>query len=214
MQASDEQLLQRIAARDREAGAELFDRYAGEIHVLLARATGVVDAEDLLQEVFVRALRRASTFRGEASVRTWLHAIARLTLLERYRARREAGSLGEVAGPGPGPESLAIGAQRCRDRIAQLERLPDHEAIVLELHRIDGLSHDEIGALLGITAGASRKRLQRAAAMLEELRVAPETDIARHSRFDSWRASLLRRAIVKEDSHVDAPRREPSGEHP
>jgi len=215
---ADETLLERVAARDRSAGAELFDRYAGEIFGLLARATRPSDAEDLLQEVFVRALRRSSSFRGDASVRTWLHGIARLTLLERYRARREAASLGDLPAPGPGPESFAIGAQQCRERIAQLERLPDHEAIVLELHRIDGLSHDEIAALLGISPAASRKRLQRAVATLDQFQtgdsVEPEAGLARHSRFETWRASLLRRVIAKEEPHVDTTRREPSRGHP
>ena len=192
---SDEMLLERIASRDRASGASFFDRYAGQIFGFLARRAPAEEAEDLLQEVFVRALRGASSFRGAASVRTWLYAIARHVLLERSRARLDAETFVELSDERPGPESLAIGSEERRRVVAALGRLPDELAIVLELHRIDGLSHEEVGRILEISAAASRKRLQRAVRALDrELRAAPSR-LAAHSQLESWRASLLRRAL-------------------
>jgi len=198
--ASDAELLARVAARDRQAGAAFFDRYGGEIFGFLARRIGVTDAEDALQEVFVRALRRASTFRGEASLRTWLYSIARYVVIERNRSRVAVESIAELIESGPDPESLALRGEARRQLVAALEQLPDEQAIVLELHRIDGLSHDQIAALLEIKPSASRKRLQRATAALREVFAEPALP-ADHSRLESWRASLLRRTLPGEECH-------------
>ena len=190
----DAALLKRIADRDPDAASALFDRYAEEMLRFLSRRMGPAETEDLLQEVFVRALRGASRFRGDASVRTWLYSIARFTLYERYRARSEAGFIDPVDGRS-GPESLAIQGEHQRRVIAALERLPDELAVVLELHRIDGFSHREIADLLGITSAASRKRLERAVKELEENLESSPTLTCRHSRLDAWRHSLLRRVV-------------------
>jgi RNA polymerase sigma-70 factor (ECF subfamily) len=196
--SADAALLRRIAARDREAGAELFDRYAGDVLAYLRRQLGPQESEELLQEVFARALRRASAFRGQSSARTWLRAIARYAVYERYRDRFPAESLRPIAAPGPGPESLAIRGEARGRLLAALERLPDDQAIVLELHRVDGLTHRAIGRKLGISAAASRKRLERALAALARHLDSGNLGAARHELVESWRDSLLRRVIQEE----------------
>jgi RNA polymerase sigma factor (sigma-70 family) len=197
----DLELIQRIGARDRSAAAQLFDRHASGVLSFISRRVGAQEAEDLLQEVFVRALRRASTFRGESSVRTWLYAIARLVVFERYRgeARQRGESLGDIPADRPGPESFTLRGEERRRLLAALQQLPDEQALVLELYHIDGLTHDQVGELLGISSVASRKRLQRASRSMGEA-LAGETGPARHGRLESWRDSLLRRAGVREGS--------------
>lgn len=200
---SDADLLKRIADRDQEASAEIFNRYAEEIYGFLARRTNLAESEDLLQEVFVRALRGASRFRGDSSVRTWLYAIARYTLFERHRARIDGESFVDLTDAGPGPESLAIGGEERRRLVSALDQLPDEQAIVLELYRIDGLSHDQIAKLLDIQPSTSRKRLERAAKSLKKALKSSAYGDRKHSRIDSWRESLLRRVLPKE-FHDDA----------
>ena len=156
----------------------------------------------------MRALRGASRFRGESSARTWLYSIARNTLSERERERWEAHLAGDVGDPQPGPESLAIGGQQRRNLIAALDRLPDEQALVLELHRVDGFSHKQIAALLGIEIATSRKRMQRAKESLERALATSHSQHGRHSRIESWRSSLLRRALPEEAQiHVQHERR-------
>jgi RNA polymerase sigma factor (sigma-70 family) len=197
-QVSDKELLAQIAERDQAAGSEIFNRYADEIYGFLARRASPAESEDLLQEVFVRALRGASRFRGESSVRTWLYAIARYTLFERHRARIDGESFVDLTDAGPGPESLAIGGEERKKLVAALDQLPDEQAVVLELYRIDGLSHDEIGRLLGIQASTSRKRLERAAKGLKKALLVAPSATNRHSQIASWRESLLRRVLPKD----------------
>jgi RNA polymerase sigma factor (sigma-70 family) len=192
---ADLQLMRRVALRDPKAAAELFDLYADEIFRYVARRITGVDAEDVLQEAFKRALVSASTFRGEGSLRAWLYGIARHVLLESWRDRIDPRSFVDGVDPGPGPESLALQGEQQKRRIWALEQLPDEQAIVLELHRADGFSHDEISQILGIRAATSRKRLQRALKVLGRALAGDDACSPEHGRLDSWRRSLLMRVL-------------------
>ncbi len=197
----DFELIRRIADRDATAAEELFNRFAPEVFGFLARRVGPEDAQDVLQEVFVRAMRGACRFRGDSSARTWLYSVARFTLMERNRGRMDAQTFIEFTDTAPGPETLALSRDERRQMVAALERLPDDQAVVLELHRIDGLSHEEIAEILEIGPAASRKRLQRATRALEAELQTEDVSSPRHSRIESWRASLLRRAVPEAVLH-------------
>jgi RNA polymerase sigma-70 factor (ECF subfamily) len=187
--------MRRVALRDPKAAAKLFDLYADEIFRYVARRIADVDAEDVLQEAFKRALVSASTFRGEGSLRAWLYGIARHVLLESWRDRIDPRSFVDGVDPGPGPESMALQGEQQKRRIWALEQLPDEQAIVLELHRADGFSHDEISQILGIRAATSRKRLQRALKVLGRALEGDDACSPEHGRLDSWRRSLLMRVL-------------------
>ncbi len=191
---SDAALLRGIVERDPAAAGLLFDRHADRLLSIIARRLDGPESEDVLQEVFVRVLQRASSFRGDSSVRTWLCGIARLVIHERLRSRRRHGVATPIdrAGSRPGPESLALRSECHAQLVAALQQLPDDQAIVLGLHHVDGLSHAEIAVRLGISSGASRKRLQRAAKALGD-RMHDRPQRGRHTRLESWRDSLLRR---------------------
>ncbi len=192
---SDEELLRSIAERDDDASAELHRRYIGELTGYIARRVRPVEVEDTVQEVLYRILLSACSYRGKSNVRAWLYGVARQTLWEKFRGRDDPVSSQVLIDSIGGPESLALRTERRRHIVAALERLPDDQGIVLELHRIDGLSHEKIAELLGISVGASRKRLERAARFIEKLAGQPQRPKLRHSKLDSWRRSLLRRAI-------------------
>jgi len=192
---ADLQLMRRISQRDRDAAETLFERHADELHRFLLRRLSSSEAEDALQEVLKRALVSASTYRGDGSLRAWLYAIARHALMERRRDRIAPGSWVEPTDEGPGPESLVLGAEAQRSLLAALERLPDEQAIVLELHRVDGLGHREIATVLGIRAATSRKRLERALVSIRRTLTGGPARLPIHERFESWRRSLRMRAL-------------------
>ena len=198
---SELQLMRSVSQRDRKAAAVLFDRHADEIFRYIVRRIGGVDAEDVLQEAFKRALVSASTYRGEGSLRSWLYAITRHVLLERCRDRIDPRPFVDVVDLGPGPESMALRGEQQRRLIWALERLPDEQAIVLELHRADGLSHKEISQILGIRVAASRKRLQRALRVLGRALAVDEPRSPDHGRLDSWRRSLRMRVLPQGVDH-------------
>ncbi len=200
--AAELRMMKRIASRDRAAANELFERYADELFAFASRRLPETDAEDVLQEIFKRALVSASTFRGSGSLRSWLYAIARHTLLERWRDRIDPRSFLEIVDLGPSPESLVLRGEQSERLVWALERLPDEQAIVLELHRADGLSHEEVAAVLGIRPATSRKRLQRAIQALTRVLASGEARDPQHRRFESWRRSLRMRVLPEARSIV------------
>jgi len=130
---------------------------------------GNVDADDVTQEVFVRLWRKVGQFRGDSAFGTWLYRLAvnwilgRRTVIGSYRSRF----------PGVDPAAMPITARRTTPELrmdleAAMQLLPDGARNVFALHDIEGYTHEEIGALLNVTAGTSKSQLHRARMLLRE----------------------------------------------
>jgi len=128
-------------------------------------------AEELTQEVFVRAWRKLGTFRGESAFSSWLYPMAvNLTLTERRsRRRRDARIVAaedparmEAAPPTPRPEQGF-------DLEKALATLPPGARSVFVLHDVEGRTHEEIATLLGLAPGTSKAQLHRARRLLREV---------------------------------------------
>jgi RNA polymerase sigma-70 factor, ECF subfamily len=116
-------------------------------------------ADDLTQEVYVRAMRSAPRFRGGASARTWLLSIARRVAADEIRARRRRrrlAGLQEPAAPGPDPS----GEIALWDLIGGVDDVRQREAFVLT--QVLGLRYAEAAALCGVPVGTIRSRVSRA----------------------------------------------------
>jgi RNA polymerase sigma-70 factor (ECF subfamily) len=120
-------------------------------------AQNAADAEDVVQEAWVRAIRGLASFRGESALRTWLVGITVRCALEAVR-RRLPSNASTI-------EPVAAAARRL-DLGVDLERviaaLADGYRHVLVLHDIYGYTHAEIAALLGVDEGTSKSQLSRA----------------------------------------------------
>jgi RNA polymerase sigma-70 factor (ECF subfamily) len=158
--ADDRSLADAVAgAGDERAFRELYRRHTPALYQLVLRMLGGVasDAEDVVQETWIRAVRQLSKFRWESSLRTWVTAIglnlAREVLRKRARARTE-----EL------DDHLALSARPVRDadRIdleRAIARLPNGYRAVLVLHDVEGFTHEEISRQLGIAVGTSKSQL-------------------------------------------------------
>ena len=159
-----------LAARgDQSAFERLYRLHHGRVFSLALRMAGAQWAEDLTQDVFIRAWQKLGTFRGESSFGTWLYRLAVNLILSRRetlrrRAQREAGS-GEVLDRMPSREKPAGLALDCESAI---QRLPDGARQVFVLYEIEGYPHAEIGEMMGISPGTSKSQLHRARMMLRE----------------------------------------------
>jgi len=184
----DEELVRRCRSGDAAAFAALVDRHKHGIYWLVARTVGREEAEDLAQEVFVRAYQAFPRFRGESSFRTWIFKIARnLSLSElRRRGRRpdpvsweeeveEQFRLLPEARPDL-EEEIERGdtAERAR---ALLERLPDSHRTAITLFYLNQLKYEEISAVMEVPLGTVKTLIHRRRARLRDLLVA-ETDFA------------------------------------
>jgi RNA polymerase sigma-70 factor (ECF subfamily) len=152
---------------DLDAFEALYHAHADAIYALCRRMVADErEARDLVQDVFVRAWERLTTFRGQSALATWLHRLAVNVALEQLRrTRRDAARLIEGDGEvldAAGARHEAARADVRMDLDAALTRLPPGARTVFVLHDVEGYSHEEIAELTGIAAGTSRVQLFRA----------------------------------------------------
>lgn len=121
------------------------------------------DAEDVVQEAWIRASEKLSTFRWEASLRTWLVGIAINCARNRARSRGAAAArdvdLGDIVEL---PAASAATDVALYDMERAVARLPEGYREVLLLHDVFGYTHDEIARMLGVESGTSKSQLSRA----------------------------------------------------
>jgi RNA polymerase sigma-70 factor, ECF subfamily len=169
--------IRRAQNGDSAAIRELYQRYAPRVHAVVRRLAGDdALAEDWAQEAWVRAFRALPTFRGEARFSTWLHRIAVNSALHGRRGReRRAGRETELQ-----PDTLhAARSDQTMLRISlqrALDELPPGMRQIVVLHDVEGYTHDEIGELLGVSAGTSKSQLFKARARLRGMLRSREAD--------------------------------------
>jgi RNA polymerase sigma-70 factor, ECF subfamily len=130
------------------------------------------DAEDVVQESYLRALRAFKGFRGEAG-RPWFLTIVRntsFTWLQNNRGRADRAEFSEdlPVSSGPTPEIESIGRERARGVERCVEQLPSDFREVIVLREMEELSYQEIAEITGVPRGTVMSRLSRARARLAE----------------------------------------------
>lgn len=164
------------AAGDRSAFERLYRLHTTRVFSLCGRMVNdQVEAEELTQDIFVRAWEKLHLFRGESSFATWLHRLAVNVVLNARkgdsltRARFEEAdqdSAGMDAFPGVVGMPLPPGDML--DLEDAITRLPRGARRVFLLHDVEGYKHEEIAEMLGVTAGATKAQLHRARLLLRE----------------------------------------------
>ena len=179
--ANPSAILPAIAAGDTVAVAELYDRHGSTLYALLLKILGDrSDAQEVLQETFVTAWRRAGDYDpGRGSEIAWLVSIGRNRAIDRLPSRKlravredEAGREIPIAGPsvvssGDAERQAILGQLRTRMRSA-LTELPEAQQSVLELAYFQGMSQSEIAEKLGEPLGTIKTRTQLAMKKLRE----------------------------------------------
>lgn len=172
--------VRRAAGGDPAAFERLYRQHVARVHSLARRILGsAAEADDATQEVFLRAWRALGSFRHAGSFEGWLLRLTRNTVLNRV-AERGAAKRRAEAGAEPLSEAIeadgstaAVVARPGRpgplDRLdleAAIIRLPDGAREVFVLHDVEGSSHPEIAAELGVSVGTSKSQLHRARRLL------------------------------------------------
>jgi RNA polymerase sigma-70 factor (ECF subfamily) len=164
-------LIERVRAGDTRAERELYDSHVDRVYRLAYRLAGDDElARDFTQETFIRAFERLDSFRGEAAFSTWLHSIAAsvalngLRRVKRFRAREsDLDDARDVAGGRREAEpDLKLRLARA------IDALPERSRMVFVMHDVEGFTHDEIAAAMGLETGTSKAQLSRARAKLRE----------------------------------------------
>ena len=164
--------VRRAQAGDVDAFEVLYREHAGRVYALCLRLKGgdSTDATELMQDVFIRAWRRISTFRGDAAFGSWLHRLAVNTMLENARGERR-----RIARVLPMDDTSRLeGAARSSgvdlrmDMEEAVASLPQGARLAFVLHDVEGYQHQEIAAQLGVSVGTIKAQLHRARRLLRE----------------------------------------------
>ncbi|TXT25886.1 MAG: RNA polymerase sigma-70 factor ECF subfamily [Gallionellaceae bacterium] len=193
----DQQLVERAQRGDKHAFELLIAKYQRRLARLISRfVRDAAEVEDVTQEAFIKAYRALPAFRGESAFYTWLYRIGINTaknylLASKRRAPtsthfdadeaegfEEAGLLQEVSTP----ENELMSKQVVEVVNASLQQLPDDLRTALTLREIEGLSYEEIAAVMDCPIGTVRSRIFRAReAIAENLR--PLLGTSEHNRW-------------------------------
>lgn len=169
-----ETLIARIALRDRGAFEALYDATSAKLFgICLAVLKDRAEAEDALQDVFLRVWNKAESYAvtGHSPI-TWLATVARNLAIDRLRARRAAAAGVEEAAAlpdgRPGPEAASLAASESRRIVACLGELPDDRAGAVRGAYLDGLTYEELAARYGVPLNTMRTWLRRSLQKLRE----------------------------------------------
>jgi RNA polymerase sigma-70 factor (ECF subfamily) len=172
--AEEAQLVGRALAGDQAAFGDLVGRYTGAVYNQAYRMLGnPQEAEDAVQEVFLRAFRRLDSYDPGRRFVTWLLTIGSNYCIDRLRRRRMSWlTLDDVAfwltSGEPGPERTALEGERQRQVQQALQRLPESYRSVTVLRYWQDLSYLEIAEALSLTEATVKTRLHRARKMMRD----------------------------------------------
>lgn len=171
---TDIQLVQGAQRGDARCEEALYRRFSVPMfRVCLRYAANRDEARDMLQEGFMRVFNDLRDYRGEGSLEGWIRRVvirAALRWLRKRRAFDPLDLLPEMPDDEPGEPAFDWnGTDDLRLVTALLQQLPPGYRTVLNLYAIEGHTHEEIAALLGINVGTSRSQLSKARTMLKKM---------------------------------------------
>jgi RNA polymerase sigma-70 factor (ECF subfamily) len=172
--AGDDALVERARQGDVDAFEALYRTHAPRVYALCLRLTGeAAQANELSQDVFIRAWDALPEFRGDARMTTWLHRIAVNAMLTKRRGDRRRSARIGLAGDDEGDaREVASGSIAAPDvaTAIDLERaiaaLPPGVRRAFVLHDVEGYTHGEIAEMTGLASGTLRAQLHRARQLL------------------------------------------------
>jgi RNA polymerase sigma-70 factor (ECF subfamily) len=166
-------LFQRIVARDSTALAELYDRHSTLLFGLILRIVrDRAEAEEILQDVFVRVWTRAESYDQRlGSPMGWLVRVARNCAIDRIRARRVRDGIGSALDPSISdtaafgtnmrtPEGVAVDEERRGKAIDALAGLPTEQRRLIEAAFFEGYTHNELAKRFGLPLGTVKTRIR------------------------------------------------------
>lgn len=149
----------------------LYDRFSSMMYAVCLRySTNPEDANDIMQEGFIKVFKSLDKFRSEGSFEGWIRRIFINTSIEHYRKKIKFNYVSEI------PENTiedgelnALDTLAAKDIMNTINELSPGYKLVFNMHVIEGYSHKEIAEILGITEGTSKSQLARAKGVLKKI---------------------------------------------
>ncbi len=191
MPFSDDSLWRRAALGDHAAFAEIVREYQHKVYsYALRHCRNAADAEDIAQEVFLQVYRALPRFRGDASLSSWIFRItANLCIDFARRKKKTVQPLSDLSeetidflldkpDESPTPDEALLLKEEREALLRGLARLSEQHREILLMREVDGLSYEEIAAVLKLPLGTVRSRLARARLALRHALEAEEKEVS------------------------------------
>lgn len=168
---SEVDLINGCLNRDRRMQELLYQRFSPKMYAVCLRyCKGPEDAQDVLQDGFIKVFRSLHNYRGEGSFEGWLRRVIINTAIEHYRKATKSATVVEPQEDElEDPSWNALQNLAEKDIIKMLQQLSPGYRLVFNMHVIEGYSHKEIGEILGSSEGTSKSQLARAKTMLKQM---------------------------------------------
>ena len=155
---------------DRKSQEALYNRFSSAMYGLcLQYASGEEDAQDILQEGFIKVFKKISQVQNPAAIPGWIRRIMINTALEKYRSQVLLKRIDDVkTGYDQEVSNSAFDNLTSEELVKLIQGLTPKYRMVFNLYAIEGYSHKEISEMLGISEGTSKSNLSRARATLKE----------------------------------------------
>jgi RNA polymerase sigma factor (sigma-70 family) len=166
---SEQELIDGCRNGNRVAQKALYDRYCKKMLVVCLRySKTTAEAEDILQEAFVKVFKAIKDFRQESKLETWITRIMVNTALNVQRKKLYLYPMVDVEELELPEEEVSISGLHFSQLIEMIQALPQGCQIVFNLFAIEGFSHKEIAEQLGISEGTSKSQFARAKSLLQQ----------------------------------------------
>jgi len=168
--SADQELIKGCIAGNREHQRNLYEQLAPRMMVIAMRYSKSQDqAEDILQDAFVKVFQNLKRFKGKSLLSTWVHKIVVTTALNYQRGKLYMFPMADISEQ----TSLQtaddiIGKVSLDELLGYVQNLPSGCQVIFNLYAIEGYKHDEIAQELGITMGTSKSQYSRAKKLLQE----------------------------------------------
>ena len=163
--AEDRELVDRVLKGDNDAFEYLFNRYRDAIHRLFVLG-GVNDADDLLQETFIKVYINLHRYSADYTFGQWVYTIARNTFIDFVRRRQDDLPIDEKfsspASNTPTPEESVINSQQRHQIELCIARLPENYRRLIRMRFFDEYSYEEIAVKLSLPLGTVKTQIHRA----------------------------------------------------
>lgn len=170
IKVTEKEIIQGCIEKDKHCQEELFKRYSGKMLALCMRYTRHhLEAEDILQDGFIKVFNKLHTFQGRGSFEGWIRRIMVNTAIKNYRKLgfklEQIGLEGSHEGS---TKPTVYGEMTEKELINVINTLPDGYRMVFNLYAIEGYKHQEIAKMLNIQESTSRSQLVKARRMLQK----------------------------------------------
>ncbi|MFY0652840.1 MAG: sigma-70 family RNA polymerase sigma factor [Cyclobacteriaceae bacterium] len=171
MGLTDEEIIKGCVKGDRQAQKILYTKYASQMYVVSLRyAKEQLEAEDILQEAFIKVFDAIKNFRGDSKLVYWIKRIVINTALNSQRSKLYLYPMVDVDDlkESSGAEDLMVSDFTMDELMEMINELPEGCKVIFNLYAIEGYKHHEIAKMLKITEGTSKSQYARAKYLLKE----------------------------------------------